>query len=147
MKLTPATIIVVSGCLLLLGCLPVPWPGKVQTSPAISGRVLDSVTTRPVVGARVQIHERPKTSVLSDTNGEFRVMEVREFYLMSFVTGQNVYHFPPVRDLSYLFDVSHPDYETAELFGLKRHLSWDQPAINRSSALVVSNTLLIPRQK
>jgi hypothetical protein len=146
MKLLPATLIVVSGCLLLLGCLPVPWPGKIQTSPAISGRVLDSVTTRPVAGARIQIHERPKTSVLSDTNGEFRVMEVREFYLMSLVTGQKVYHFPPVRELSYLFDVSHSDYKTAELFGLKRHLRWDQPDTNKGSGLVVSNTLLIPNR-
>ncbi|MDB6024235.1 MAG: hypothetical protein JWM68_458 [Verrucomicrobiales bacterium] len=130
-----------------MGCLPVPWPGREQTSPSISGRILDSVTTRPVEGARVQIHERPKTSVLSDTNGEFRVMEMRQFYLISFVTGQNVYHFPRVQERSYLFDVSHPNYETAKLFGLNRHVRWEQSDTNQSSTLVVSDTLLIPKEK
>src|SRR6266478_3000118 len=120
-------ILMLAGCLCLLGCVPIPLPGREQTSPTIRGRVLDVRTSQPVQGARVQIHERPKTHVLSDSNGEFRVKEVLEFYLMSFVTGQNVYHFPTVRVRSYMLDVSHADYETVEVFGPRKYLGWERP--------------------
>ncbi|HTB82671.1 MAG TPA: hypothetical protein VK742_03375 [Candidatus Sulfotelmatobacter sp.] len=134
-----------SGCFCITGCMPVPVPGSEQTSPAICGRVLDVRTSQPVQGARVQIHGRPKTYVYSNAKGEFLVREVRKFYLMSFITGQNVFYFPPVPVRSYLFDVSHPDYETLHLFGLKECVGWAKPGTNESSQLVVRDILLAPR--
>jgi hypothetical protein len=96
-------------CMTLTGCIG-PIPKKWPTSPEIQGRVVDSVTARPVVGARVAIVDRPKTAVLTDADGAFSVAAVREF-AFAVATACPVFYYPKIHDRSSELEISCSGYE------------------------------------
>lgn len=144
------TVVVLVVCgLSLTGCiLPVPWPGKTETSPAVRGHIADALTRQPVAGARVQIRDRSDTATTSDNAGDFHVAAVREFYLMRFVTPCPVYYFPSARDRSYAVEIAHPDYETIQFQAYDRWVLRNAPQTNSSSKeMVLEDIMLIPKNK
>ena len=144
------TVVALVVCgLSLTGCiLPVPWPGKTETSPAIGGHITDALSKQPVTGASVQIRDRSDTATTSDSDGDFHVAAVREFYLMRFVTPCPVYYFPSVRDQSYTVEIAHPDYETIQFQSYDRWILRNAPCTNWSSKeIVLEDIKLVPKSK
>jgi hypothetical protein len=94
------------------GCIfPVPVPGKTESSPKVSGRVLNARTLRPISGAQILSYDEPEISVLSDENGRYELPAVNKSYLISFHTPCPIYYFPPTGDSSRTISVSHPNYQ------------------------------------
>ena len=57
--------------LVFSGCVPA--PSVDERSPAVSGRVVDAATGRPIKGATVMLHEHPSYKARTDSDGAYRI--------------------------------------------------------------------------
>jgi hypothetical protein len=67
--------------LALSGCV-VPAPSVDQCSPAVSGRVVDTVTKQPVKGAMVVLHEHPSYRARTNGDGIYRIRARHNVHLL-----------------------------------------------------------------
>jgi hypothetical protein len=147
MRIALKTFAWLAGCVWMTGCLvPAPWPGKAETSPAIRGHIADARTKQPVVGARVQIYERPETATVSDAAGDFQLAPGRQFYLMRFFSPGDVYYIPSVRDKSFAVEIVHTNYQPLCLDAFWQWQHWDSRSTNQVPAeIVIRDALLAPK--
>lgn len=99
----------------LTGCVALPIPHDRPVTPAISGTVRDFETGAPIVGARIEVTERPlsskpdpaRASTTSDSDGKFflRATERATWYVIVFLA-------PYEGTCSGQFSVTHREYET-----------------------------------
>ena len=92
------------------------------------------------------IHGRPETAVQTDTTGSFHIVQVRQFYLIHFVTRGAESNFPRTRDNCSIIDISHPDYDGVEFY------AWDGKRVatmptKATAPFVLKVVSLIPKSK
>jgi len=64
------------------GCVVLPLPHATPGGRDFKGQVIDARTARPVAGAKVTIEKRPKSAVLTGTDGRFAVSSGSNFHLI-----------------------------------------------------------------
>ena len=83
---------------LVRGCMiPVPIPGRLETSPKVCGWVIDRRSRQAVEGARVSVrdeHGTERSHAITGTNGMFVIGPERHTYLMQIRTPCPVYCIP-----------------------------------------------------
>jgi hypothetical protein len=100
---------------LLSGCVIYPYPHVARVSPDVEGKLVDSVSGAPVVGASVCFVNRPGVATVSGADGCFTLPCARDFYVLHWSTYDGIdtdipYKEPPVGKLR----ISHPDYFALE---------------------------------
>lgn len=104
---------------LLSGCMiPVPIPGRIETSPEVHGRVIDRRSRQPVAGARVSFrdgHGTERSRVVTGTNGMFVIGPERHTYLMQIRTPCPVYYLPRPEPYAWQLEIDKKGYVTREI--------------------------------
>jgi len=146
MRAIVVTTVAASLALVLTGCIiPKPKPGRVMVAPDVRGRVEDSVTGKPVVGAYVTVASRPETMAVSGGDGRFHVEQLYKKYAIEFIDPGGVMGYcPPVGDIVFRLDVTHPAYQDLQLW-IREHLT-ESPA-NYDGPFVMRDIHLIPRDR
>jgi len=115
-------ILGVSLCAILTGCY-IPQVG--QSSPFLSGRVVDADNHRPIAGAKIAFPDHPNTSTTTDEFGSFRVPATHKFYWN--VVGPCSTYYPSNWRYGILVQVSHAQYETTQISWLRYDLDKKPP--------------------
>lgn len=138
--------VVASLALVLTGCIiPMPKPGRVMVAPDVRGRVVDSVTGKPVVGAHVTVASRPDTLVVSGDDGSFHVEQLYKKYAIEFIDPGGVTGYcPPLGVIISRLDVVHPDYQDLHLW-IMDHLA--ETPTDYDGPFVMRDAQLIPRDR
>lgn len=69
-------------CIFLSSCSIV--PGISERTSAVSGRIVDATTSRPIADASISLHDAPKLrSTKSDANGRFLLRKTSNFHIIS----------------------------------------------------------------
>lgn len=71
-------LLVLVAMLLASGCI-VPIPHSRRVSPVFTGRFVDMTSQQPLTGVRVCVYGHPKTMVMSNAAGDFRVGPASRF--------------------------------------------------------------------
>src|SRR5882724_5678159 len=98
----------------LSGCV-VPAPSVDERSPAVSGRVIDATTKRPIKGATVALHEHPSYKARTDGAGIYHIRARHNVHLLLVlgicgeeIPSGNYYRADEL-------DVSHPFYQPTRI--------------------------------
>jgi hypothetical protein len=124
-----------SGCML-------EGPHSSQRSPEIRGKITESVTGKPIEGAKIFLHDHPSVFAISDRVGDFKITETRNHHLVTFL-GICSSDFPAGKVYGDELDVSHPRYEAIRIKGRDFRI----PDSSTQSLLVMSNITLTPSLK
>jgi len=118
-SLTSATGVAL--CLILIGYMPVPVPGKLLVSPQVHGRVMDRTTRQPVAGATVMLQEETggkvnnRSKSATDPDGLFTVGPEQHSYYVAVVTPCPVYHIPEEPPYAWLLEITSPGYQAQQI--------------------------------
>jgi hypothetical protein len=94
----------------IAGCFP--YPHTTVQSYGVRGRVLDARTHTPVQGARISIIFHPQTSCTTDSAGNFRLKEIRNFHF-GIVPPEG--DWPQRKYYGSSVTISHTNYLSSEL--------------------------------
>jgi hypothetical protein len=96
-SVVPAVLVALTGCI----------PHRIQETPHIAGRVVDSATRRPIAGATLQFERFQDQPVVTDADGRFEIPAIYPIELV---------YLPPSRrsPVCYL-RVNAPRYQSARL--------------------------------
>jgi hypothetical protein len=97
--------------LITTGCVPLPLPGHRETSPEITGRLVDADTKNAISNATIMVWAREDDAATSDDDGTFLLHAGQDFYVFKVVTPCPVYYFPPPQDYEMTIVIRHPAYE------------------------------------
>ena len=94
--LMQTTYMVILGvtCMVAAGCIPVPIPGKIETSPEVYGRVVEAGSEQPIAGAKVtfkDLHGTRRSETTTQTNGTFQIGPEWHSYWVVVFTACPVY--------------------------------------------------------
>lgn len=96
-----------------VGCV-LPNPHTSERSPAISGRVVDSGTKRPIKGAHVSLRGYTGIHTLTDGDGYFHLNATRNFHLLTICGNCAALELPQGHRYGDELLLWHPDYATRE---------------------------------
>lgn len=119
--------------ILLAGCLPVPIPGKVDTSPEVYGRVIDAANEQPIPGATVMfkdLHGKQRSKTSTQANGTFHLGPEWHSYRVVIFTPCPVRYIPKRPPYAWFLEIANPGYVTREI-----DLRYDYPISNNTLRL------------
>jgi hypothetical protein len=93
------------------GCVPLPLPGHRETSPEVTGRLVDADTKNAISDATIMVLAREEDAVTSDDDGTFLLHAGQDFYVFKVVTPCPVYYFPTPQDYEMTIVIQHTAYE------------------------------------
>ena len=97
--------------LLTTGCVPLPLPGHRETSPEVTGRLVDADTNNAISDATIMVLAREEDAVFSDDDGTFLLHAGQDLYIFKVVTPCPVYYFPTPHDYEMTIVIQHSAYE------------------------------------
>lgn len=107
------TLLSLSGCM-----IPLPIPGRVDTSPAAFGRVVDELSKEPVEAVTVTFkdHEgHTRSRITTPANGEFALGPERHTYYIQVRTPCPCYLIPRPEPYAWFLEMSRTNYVTKEI--------------------------------
>ena len=115
-------------CMLAAGCIPVPIPGKIETSPEVYGRVVEAGSEQPIAGAKVtfkDLHGTRRSETTTQTNGTFQIGPEWHSYWVVVFTACPVYYIPKRPPHAWFLEIAHAEYVTREI-----DMRYDYPMSN-----------------
>ncbi len=121
--------------LLGAGCVPVPIPGKIDTSPEVYGRVVDSQNGQPVPGATITFKDlegKRRSSTATQADGAFHIMPEWHRYAVVVFTACPVHYIPKRPPHAWFLEITHAAYTTREV-----DMRYDYPHDGSTGVIVV----------
>lgn len=114
-----AVVCGISMLLLSMCILPIPIPGRIDTSPFVSGRLVDKSTKKPIYGASIYFKvpgSLPRAKIVSKADGTFALGPEKHLYLIRVITPCPEYYLPPPPPYADTLEISSPGYPSKQIY-------------------------------